>query len=713
LPDPTFEDQASWSNTYGGSKALFKTVTDAKAGRYVMYITAGEVARNATWYPGAGTSTIPIDISKKYRLTFYYRTINGTSGSNSYATLQQRDSTGAFAVGNGGHGFYVWARSAINTPDWTKVEAIVGAGTSYTFAANTKYVAPSFLLNWESTGAEIQISDVRFEEVVNSTLIEDGAITTDKVGANQITGGKIYAGTLEADRIRGNSLQTNSIDASKIQAGAVLAEKLAVVTFGDSALLNSGFEEPLSTDSTLPAKWTRNNVWGGNSATVYRDLSIYRSGSAGLTLFPGAGASADIRAESIPLVPGDIWYMSFWARSSGTNAATSPGFYARVRGGSTSTAINVELYAGIENTAVPIAWTKYEVNFTIPEGVTWGSPLFLNYQTNTGHAIHIDDVQFKKIITGTIIQNGAITTDKMTANTINGDRIAGNTLSGNKIIAGSIQTDRLFVTGRGAALNADPNCSDRSSWFGGNIIGISDGPGTTTSVVNTTGSYAEVQSDIIPIDINKNYRLEIYAKALAGTGTGYLGIIWYNSAQEYIPSGGVPGWENGSYSYYGRVNQAFPSTWTRYATSFGPDETRKVPGNAKYARIVALLNYSQTAGTQHGITNVRLMEKAGADLIVDGAITASKINADGISANSLTSGTIAADRIATGSITTGKIGAGEVKANNIGADQVNASHLQISNDSATDANGIFMDGTNKVILIRNAGITRVKLGFLG
>lgn len=68
---------------------------------------------------------------------------------------------------------------------------------------------------------------------------------------------------------------------------------------------------------------------------------------------------------------------------------------------------------------------------------------------------------------------------------------------------------------------------------------------------------------------------------------------------------------------------------------------------------------------------------------------------------------------ATGSITTGKIGAGEVKANNIGADQVNASHLQISNDSATDANGIFMDGTNKVILIRNAGITRVKLGFLG
>jgi hypothetical protein len=734
LPDPTFEDQNSWSNTYGGTKALFKAVTDAKAGRYVMYITAGQKERNATWYPGAGTSTIPIDINKKYRLTFYYRTI-GTSGATSYATLQQRNSTGDFATGNSGHGFYLWSVGAVNVPNWTKVEVLAGAGTNKTFNSTTKYVAPSFLLNWENVGDEIQISDVRFEEVVTSTLIEDGAITTDKVGANQITGGKIYAGTIEADRISGNSLQTNSIDASKIQAGAVLAEKLAVVTFGDSALLNSGFEEPQALDATLPAKWTRNNVWGGNSSTTYRDPYVYRSGSACLTLFPGAGKSADAKAESIPLVPGDKWYLSFWAYATNFTLPDSSSsvsrFYARLRGGASNTSTDVQVVSTIDDIIVPTSWRKYEVTFIIPEGMRWGAPIFLNYQNNTGSAVHIDDVTFRKVVSSTLIENGAVTTEKMVADTINGDRIAGNTLSGGKIIAGSITADRLFIPAFGAALNQDPNMADSTAWTlydtGENQVTAQFATITDGKVGNTVArnpvkgaGYAGTWMNAAkrtPIDPTKTYRVRAWIRRVAGSGTraAYIGVALFDANGSNIGTTGA-----GSTQWYYAATVIPTTTWTEYTGSFGADTAagRTFPANARTMAPLFILGWKDDSNEQHEIQDLRIEEVLPGTLIKDGTITTAKIETGGLDAKVITTGLLTTDVLEVGSITSAKLYNGatqalRIQANNISSDAIDARTLSISNDSESDANGIFMDGTNKKILIKNAGVVRVKIGFLG
>ena len=53
-------------------------------------------------------------------------------------------------------------------------------------------------------------------QAVGATLIEDGAITTDKILANAITAGKIAALAIEADHI-----SANAITADKIHAGAI------------------------------------------------------------------------------------------------------------------------------------------------------------------------------------------------------------------------------------------------------------------------------------------------------------------------------------------------------------------------------------------------------------------------------------------------------------------------------------------------------------
>jgi hypothetical protein len=218
----------------------------------------------------------------------------------------------------------------------------------------------------------------------------------------------------------------------------VTAEKITVTSRGDSVVLNSGFEEASSADTTLPARWARNRVWGGTSTTAFRDNTVSLSGGASLALIPGAGVSADCSSDLVPVSEGEQWYLACRARSSGTNAGTSPGFYFRVRGGLTQANFNLELYIGVENVAVPTSWTKYEGIVTIPAGMSWAAPILLNYLSNTGAKISVDEVEFRKVVTSASIADGAITANKVAANSITAAKIAADTITSNEIAANAI-----------------------------------------------------------------------------------------------------------------------------------------------------------------------------------------------------------------------------------------------------------------------------------
>lgn len=240
LPDPTFEDQASWAGDYAdasGLKALFKTVSDAPAGRYVAY-SAG-TARTIQWLPGAGINCIPVDRNKQYRLSFWYRAPGAASGSNFYATVQERDSTGTRIGGNWGHNFYLHTIASVPAT-WTKVEALVGAGTAQPFSATTRFVSPSFLMNWESAGGEVQIADVRFAERVDGSLIVDGAITATKIAANAIAVG---TAAIQNGAIVNAMIADATITDAKIvtlSASKIIAGSLAVGEYIQSSAFTPG-----------------------------------------------------------------------------------------------------------------------------------------------------------------------------------------------------------------------------------------------------------------------------------------------------------------------------------------------------------------------------------------------------------------------------------------------------------------------------------------
>lgn len=443
--DPFTSDATAWPyNGLWGTTWSIAAISDGASGNTAIRSNAG-VSQGY-----AGSRPISFNPSKAYRVRCKARAV-GTVGSF-YLVVDLRDSTNS-AIGGDGTAWYYPASGVSVSSSWTDYEGKFGYGTGRPFPSNARTMSVGALMNYSGGSGYHEVQDLRIEEMVDSSLVVDGAITTSKMTANTINGDRISAGTLDASKIVADSITAGqiaagAITATELAAGSITAEKIAVTTRSDSVIMNAGFEEPSSADSTLPSGWGRYTVWGGTPSTAYRTTADFRSGNACLALQPGAGASADVMCtQTVAVVPGETWYFSFWVKSDGTNAGTSPGFYARVRGGANWYNNNIEAYQGSgitvvvgngENAAVPTTWSKYEYAVVIPAGMYWAGPVFLNYQSNTGHRVLIDDVTFQKLTISAMIADGAISTQKMVANTINGDRIAAGTLAADKIVAGSI-----------------------------------------------------------------------------------------------------------------------------------------------------------------------------------------------------------------------------------------------------------------------------------
>ena len=74
---------------------------------------------------------------------------------------------------------------------------------------------------------------------IGATLIEDGAITTDKILANAITAGKIAALAIEADHISANAITADKIHAGAIDGKLITGARIRTAASGRSYELNS------------------------------------------------------------------------------------------------------------------------------------------------------------------------------------------------------------------------------------------------------------------------------------------------------------------------------------------------------------------------------------------------------------------------------------------------------------------------------------------
>ena len=345
--------------------------------------------------------------------------------------------------------------------------------------------------------------------------------------------------------------------------------------------------------------------------------------------------------------------------------------------------------AGIEPTSIVTGSTLPTTKSTSTIYLTGTGKL---YRWNgTAYTAAVDTTDLNGTITSTQITDGAITTPKMTANSISGDRITAGTLAADKLVANSItagqiqagaigadqiaansiRTSNLLVTGSGAALNPDPNGRDVSAWTGGAFSAVVDAASPTGTALSITSIGSTTRSTSFNLDKSKNYNLRITAKQVSGTSTCYLGFAFYDAGGNEINTGDWPG--NGTYSYFGLIETQPPSTYTEYQISFGPNEAATIPAGTVRVAVIILANYIGTG--EQRFTNIRLTEKAGGNLIVDGAITATKLSADSVVAGKVAANAIAANNIIAGSITGDRLQANTITGDKIQANSVNADRI--------------------------------------
>ncbi|MBF0406481.1 MAG: tail fiber domain-containing protein [Candidatus Riflebacteria bacterium] len=181
--DPNFEDSSAWT-IYTGS---IETISDGKVGSKCF---RSQTAGYSVVYSAKLT---PVNKDKQYRLKAVVRK-TANAGVN-YRYLQEYNSSGT-QIGVVGSGDYT--PSSINT--WEEKYSV------YTPSSTAAFVRVALDTNNSTTGGYTEVQDLRLEEVLPATLIQDGAIITDKLAANAVTAVKIAAGAITSDKLTSSQI---------------------------------------------------------------------------------------------------------------------------------------------------------------------------------------------------------------------------------------------------------------------------------------------------------------------------------------------------------------------------------------------------------------------------------------------------------------------------------------------------------------------------
>lgn len=483
--------------------------------------------------------------------------------------------------------------------------------------------------------------------------IKSGGVTTGLLGDGQVTGGKLADGA-----VTGGKLADAAVDVAKFASGVRPVEIVSTLPTTGNV---EGRTVYLTTDDKL-YRWT-GSAWTSAvpAADVSGTLADSQIAALAASKITGQLSDAQLAAIAAAKVTGqltnaqiaDIAAAKLTGQITTTQITDSAVTTAKVNAAAITTAkiaagaVTADEVAANAITAVKISAGAVETA-KIAAGAITADTIASN--AITAVKISAGAVETAKIATGAVqalqisagaietaklaasavtadkIATNAITADKVSANAITAGKIAAAAVSTTELAASAVTTAKLAVVAPGSALNADPGMTDSSAWsaYSGaaTFTTITDGAVGNWVARSTAGVQAwmnEVKK--VPVDASKTYRVRCRARNVSGSGSQfYMGVALFDATDANITG-------DGSQWFYAATGVTLPGAWTEYIGYFGAGTSKTLPSNARTMSPLFILSYG--GGTSvHDIQDLRIEERVPATLIVDGAITAAKLEAD-------------------------------------------------------------------------------------
>ena len=532
---------------------------------------------------------------------------------------------------------------------------------------------------------------------ITTTQITDNAITTAKIAAGAITATQIAAGTITASQIA-----ANTITAGQIAAGAVTASEIAASAITATKIFVGDLSNIIRNGDF--AYDTVGGVADGYSTGVL----VRDSGGALFTNCPKPRYMTitvrDNAGPTFPVVPGEQFNVSYYAKTGAgqVNSATIGLRWNNAAGAAISFSFPTSA-----TLATAADWTRFSTNLTAPAGAASASlyPLI-----NSTAGVQVQEWGFtaivvRRAVNAELVVDGTITAAKIAANTVTAAQIAAGTITATQIAANTITAGQIAAAAisateiaAGAVFASKLTVSDPS-----NLIlnaEFKDGLDGWTIL----GAASPVAEAIAPGTDVRRYRVRIPGSA--GNAANSLrwarnidvmpGEAFYISCDAYNTGAAA----NVGFYYEFRDNAgALAGSGTIALSSAGtwvaPSGRFTVPALGK--QLLLFTSASVPANTTY-FTNFRVRRALTGELVVDGTITADKLNVATLSAITANVGTL--DVSAAGYVRSGQT------AFNAGTG------FWIGNDAGTPklsigtagGNRLTWDGTNLVLSTTSSNI---------